>query len=258
MDDAMNISSADGGTCDSALDKSALPSLAKENVASEIQEIFTLLRTQLSEDQVVKEEIHQTLESLEQAVRDVYTCLQAVHNPGNMTVLEICLKGNILLQIVSEKIMILRSTVPLESYYKYHMMWSSSFSRLTTCISLIHFLQNASLICQNEVANLLHLDTERGPNKFHLTIEDYLVGILHLASELSRLTVNSVIQGNYERPFIIFKFISELNSGFKLLHFKNDHLRKKYDSLKYDIRKIEEVVYDLTLRGLKPDSIDIK
>ena len=35
-----------------------------------------------------------------------------------------------------------------------------------------------------------------------------------------------------------------------MLNLKNDGLRKKFDSLKYDMKKVEEVVYDLSIRGL--------
>lgn len=39
--------------------------------------------------------------------------------------------------------------------------------------------------------------------------------------------------------------------GFRLLNLKNDSLRKRFDALKYDVKKIEEVVYDLSIRGLR-------
>lgn len=39
---------------------------------------------------------------------------------------------------------------------------------------------------------------------------------------------------------------------FRLLNLKNDALRKRFDGLKYDVKKCEEVVYDLTIRGLVP------
>jgi hypothetical protein len=35
-----------------------------------------------------------------------------------------------------------------------------------------------------------------------------------------------------------------------MLNLKNDALRKKFDSIKYDLKKVEEVVYDLSIRGL--------
>lgn len=37
------------------------------------------------------------------------------------------------------------------------------------------------------------------------------------------------------------QFVAELNSGFRLLNLKNDGLRKRFDALKYDVKKIEEV-----------------
>lgn len=68
----------------------------------------------------------------------------------------------------------------------------------------------------------------------------------------ARFAVNSVTNGDYERPMQISNFVAELNAGFRLLNLKNDSLRKRFDALKYDVKKIEEVVYDLSIRGLKP------
>ena len=68
----------------------------------------------------------------------------------------------------------------------------------------------------------------------------------------SRVAVNSVILGDYQRPFEISSFISDVTAGFRLLNLKNDALRKKFDSLKYDLKKVEEVVYDISIRGLRP------
>ena len=68
----------------------------------------------------------------------------------------------------------------------------------------------------------------------------------------SRLAVNSVTLGNYHRPFAISLFLAQLGSGFRQLNFKNDNLRKRFDALKYDVKRVEGVVYDITIRGLKP------
>ncbi len=64
--------------------------------------------------------------------------------------------------------------------------------------------------------------------------------------------MNSVIHGDMHRPGRISAFVGEVNNGFRLLNFKNDFLRKRYDAVKYDVKKIENVVYDITLRGLVP------
>ena len=58
--------------------------------------------------------------------------------------------------------------------------------------------------------------------------------------------------GDYQSPLAIAKFIGDLDAGFRLLNLKNDNLRKRFDGLKYDLKKCEEVVYDITLRGLAP------
>lgn len=85
---------------------------------------------------------------------------------------------------------------------------------------------------------------------FHLDLENYLMGLLQMVSELSRFAVNSVTMGDYSRVLSLQHFVSDLNSGFRLLNLKNDSLRKKYDSLKYDVKNLEQIVYDLSIRGL--------
>ena len=70
--------------------------------------------------------------------------------------------------------------------------------------------------------------------------------------------MNSVTAGDYSRPLRIAKFVAEMDSGFRLLNLKNDSLRKRFDALKYDLKKVEEVVYDLTIRGLKPGETEGK
>jgi len=51
----------------------------------------------------------------------------------------------------------------------------------------------------------------------------------------SRLAVNSVTLGDYERPLQISNFIKDLFSGFQLLNLKNDILRKRSDGVKYSV-----------------------
>ena len=56
--------------------------------------------------------------------------------------------------------------------------------------------------------------------------------------------------GKFDEPLKISKFVSELYSSFQLLNLKNDNLRKRFDAVKYDVKKIEEVVYDVSIRKL--------
>lgn len=87
---------------------------------------------------------------------------------------------------------------------------------------------------------------------FHLTIEEYLQSLISLLEELARLARNSVTLGDYKRPLEISKFIKDVHAGFQILNLKNDSLRKRSDGVKYKVKDVEDVVYDLSLRGLLP------
>ena len=84
--------------------------------------------------------------------------------------------------------------------------------------------------------------------------------------------MNSVTLGDYERPLQISQFIKDVHAGFQILNLKNDTLRRRSDSIKYSVsnskvpsltsedpltdwgftkvKKVEDVVYDLSLRNL--------
>lgn len=85
---------------------------------------------------------------------------------------------------------------------------------------------------------------------FHLTIEEYLLALTDVTPELARLATNAVTLGDFELPLTISAFIKDLFAGFQLLNLKNDILRKRADAVKYDVKRVEDVVYDLSLRGL--------
>ncbi len=116
---------------------------------------------------------------------------------------------------------------------------------------------------------------EEWQDKFSLVPEDYLHGIITVINELvrthspllcvgaynsekSRLAVNAVTLGDFETPLRISVFAKEVFTGFSVvcaplrprypyshryipkLNLKNDPLRRRFDTLKYDIKKIEE------------------
>ena len=87
---------------------------------------------------------------------------------------------------------------------------------------------------------------------FHITIEEYLLALINVIDDLSRLAVNSVTLGDTAMAVHISGFIKDLHAGFQMLNLKNDILRKRVDSIKYAVKKVEDVVYDLSLRNLIP------
>lgn len=94
--------------------------------------------------------------------------------------------------------------------------------------------------------------------------------------------MNQVTAGDYDCPRKVLKFLTELHAAFRMLNLRNDFLRKKFDGslsitilvhislvslfpidftalvltsshvagMKYDLRRVEEVYYDVKIRGL--------
>lgn len=87
---------------------------------------------------------------------------------------------------------------------------------------------------------------------FHISIEEYLHALISLVEELARLAINAVTLGDYARPLAISRFVKDVHAGFQILNLKNDALRRRSDSIKYNVKKIEDIVYDLSLRNLLP------
>ncbi|NP_001080426.1 translin L homeolog [Xenopus laevis] len=216
-------------------------------------DMFVELQCGLSADQDVREEIRKVVQSLEQTAREILILLQGVHQEaGFKDIPAKCLKAREHYSTVRDQLATLQTKFPAEQYYKFHDQWRFVLQRLVFLASFLVYLETETLVTREAVAEILGIEYVREKG-FHLDIEDYLSGVLNLANELSRLAVNSVIAGDYSRPLRIASFINELDFGFRLLNLKNDSLRKRYDGLKYDVKKIEEVVYDLSIRGLSKE-----
>lgn len=114
----------------------------------------------------------------------------------------------------------------------------------------MHYLENDEVATRDRVAEMLGLTIDPKAANIYLDLEDYLQGILQMSSELSRFSINCVAKGDTRRPKRIFKTLSDLQQAFSELNLKNDHLRRMFDGLKYDVKKVEQVIYDITIRGL--------
>ncbi|CAE6427017.1 unnamed protein product [Rhizoctonia solani] len=121
--------------------------------------------------------------------------------------------------------------VPPNQFWRWKDMWTRSLQNIIFVAALDEYLSTERLLTLPECERLLGVNPEwRG--RFQIPSEDYLHGIIALVNEL--------------------------------LNLKNDSLRRRFDSLKYDMKKIEEgylkydmkkieeVLYDVSLRKLVP------
>ncbi|KAF7722127.1 hypothetical protein EC973_003671 [Apophysomyces ossiformis] len=159
---------------------------------------------------------------------------------------------------IQERIQKLAALIPENDYYKYNDLWQRTLQNAVFIAVFKYYLEQEELIDIATVEKCIgvKVDVNNDLQEFHIQLEDVLHAYISLVNELSRLAINSVTVGDYPRVIRISAFVRELSAGFQLLNLKNDSLRKRFDGIKYDVKKIEEVVYDITLRGLQKKDQD--
>jgi predicted translin family RNA/ssDNA-binding protein len=85
-------------------------------------------------------------------------------------------------------------------------------------------------------------------SKLGVDNEYYLLGVCDLVGELNRKAVNSAIKGDYKMALLIQRFLSDLYAEFLGFDFRNSELRRKFDTMKYEIKKVEDLVLELKLK----------
>ncbi|XP_059614796.1 translin [Phlebotomus argentipes] len=213
-----------------------------------IMDIFSKFQHSLNTEQELREEIRLTIREIDQSAKEAVIALQVIHT-SIADVSQGCLKARERFQECQKGYRKLAEIVPAGQYYRYCDHWHFLTQKLVSLVALTVYLEAGFLVSRDTVGEVLGLEVNQA-NGFHIELEDYLVGVLQMVTELARFAVNSVTLGDYQRPLMISRFVADLNAGFRMLNLKNDSLRKRFDALKYDVKKIEEIVYDVSIRGL--------
>ena len=86
------------------------------------------------------------------------------------------------------------------------------------------------------------------PNtELKLDPEFYLMGLIDLTGELVRKAINSAIKDDYDTAVKLKGLVSDLYDELLLFDFAGGELRKKFDSVKYDLKKLDDLVLSLKL-----------
>ncbi|CEG71076.1 Putative Translin [Rhizopus microsporus] len=209
---------------------------------------FSDLQQSLEEDTQRRDEIRNAVKELDRICRRLNATLGHIHADPNGPV------PNIDFTPVQEQLSTLAKLIPPHEFYRYNDIWARTTQQAVFLVIFESYLKNGELV--NDIIPAVEsslgvkVDIHNNADEFHIQLEDILHAYISLVNELSRLAINCVTVGDYERPLVISKHVKDLSSGFQLLNLKNDSIRKRFDSIKYDVKKIEEVVYDITLRGL--------
>lgn len=86
-------------------------------------------------------------------------------------------------------------------------------------------------------------------NGLGITPEEYLGGLADLTGELGRRAVILATDRKADEVKKIKEFTETIYGEFVKFDFRNGDLRRKYDSIKYNLQKMERVLYDLEMNG---------
>ncbi|GAX76069.1 hypothetical protein CEUSTIGMA_g3512.t1 [Chlamydomonas eustigma] len=77
--------------------------------------------------------------------------------------------------------------------------------------------------------------------------EEYLAGVLNFTEELSRYAVHRATQRDTNAVQRCRELVDAVMGQFMQFDLRNSSLRRKYDGLKYTLKKLENTLYELSL-----------
>lgn len=110
------------------------------------------------------------------------------------------------------------------------------------------------IVTPGEISSLLEIS--------EINFQIYLIALLKLVDFILEYSTNAIIlistdtssdvtvKLQYSVCLVNLNLIRKLQDGFQILDLKNDLVRRKYDGLKYSFKKLNGIVYDLSLRHL--------
>ncbi|KAF5955242.1 hypothetical protein HYC85_008098 [Camellia sinensis] len=201
---------------------------APPSPSSTLEKQFQDFRHHLEDSGSLRDRIRAVAMEIESASRLMYSSLLLVHQ--SRPIPEVLEKAKAQIGVLKElfhRLAEILHECPGQ-YYRYNGDWRSETQTVISLLAFMHWLETGSL--------LMHTDAEE---KLGCMFEF-----------LPRYVVNQVTAGDYDCPRKVLKFLTDLHAAFRMLNLRNDFLRKKFDGMKYDLRKVEEVYYDVKIRGL--------
>lgn len=87
-----------------------------------------------------------------------------------------------------------------------------------------------------------------GKEELNVTSYEYLLGLCDLTGELMRKAVNLIIKDKIDEAEKIRNIVDGLYHEFLKLNLRNGELRKKSDQIKWNLEKLENMMYDIKLK----------
>ncbi len=114
-----------------------------------------------------------------------------------------------------------------------------------TGISFVAFQEYVEAIVFYELVK-----NNKFPSKKYLDVEveAYLSGLADLTGELGRKAVHDAIKKDFKSVLKIKEIVEDIYGEFLKFDLRNGELRKKSDAIKWNLNKLEDMVFNLNSR----------
>ncbi|KAJ5073548.1 translin [Anaeramoeba ignava] len=216
-----------------------------------MEDVLLKLTENFEEENSTHEQIINSVKEIKVINAQIDFLLEKIHSkPNEMN--EILNQTKEFQETLQQKYSSLFDLIPKGKYYKYYYLWKATGSQSVFLIAIIHWFENKTLITQETVKNLFHPSNKEDISQIGIDLENYLFGLIQLSNELSRFAGTFASHGKYQLVQEIQNFLNVIYNGFKCLNLKNDDLRRRFDTLKYDLKRLESIQTDIhKLKGFE-------
>ncbi|MEM2121157.1 MAG: hypothetical protein QXU20_00655 [Candidatus Woesearchaeota archaeon] len=106
----------------------------------------------------------------------------------------------------------------------------SAFQEYVEALCFYDFVRN------NRIPNYKELNVD---------VESYLLGICDFTGELVRFATNNFLKKNYDVVLYVKDVVEMIYNELMLFDFRSGELRSKFDSIKYSLKKLEDLAIDI-------------
>lgn len=82
-----------------------------------------------------------------------------------------------------------------------------------------------------------------------VSAENYLAGLCDVSGEIVRKAINAAINDDATIVVSAKKYVEDLYYNMMQFDLRNGELRRKFDGLKYDLKKLEDVLLSMKMQG---------
>lgn len=210
--------------------------------ASNIKSVFATLNAVLEKQEQDREVIRTHRDAADVKVRQVQHDCQSLNTATDLKVATNMIRGKLV--ETGALLLAIEKACGDNHFYKYSDLWISQRQTLAHVCVMVQFLDTGCL------ATVADVHAMCGGVEFQLPLEDFLIGVCHATSDFVRFSMNRVIKQDFDMVKRCAVFGTHVFEAFRQLNLRNDFLRKRYDGMKYDVKRLEEMVYDLSIRRL--------